>query len=58
MKEKFAAENQLRKEIRAIDDEKKRINAQIDALKNKADDLRKPAKNEGHSLESLKERIA
>ena len=51
-------ENQIRKQIRIVDDEKKRIYGEIDFLKSKVEELRKPSDSQGYSLESLQRRIA
>lgn len=58
MKEKMTAENQLRKEIRALDDEKKKIVSEIDILRAKSEELRRPGNTVGLSLETIKQRIA
>ena len=43
-------ENQLRKQIRIVDDEKKRIYGEIDFLKAKVEELRRPTDSQGFSL--------
>lgn len=57
MREKMGLENQLRKQIKALDDYKKKINAQIEALQRKRDEFKKPNTSYGYSIESLKSRI-
>ena len=43
-------ENQLRKQIRLVDDEKKRIYKEIEDLKMKIESLRKPSDSQGYSI--------
>jgi DNA repair ATPase RecN len=57
MKEKFNTENQLRKEIRALDDVKKRVSSDLDALQYRFNELRKPSTSESFSLEDLHQKI-
>lgn len=58
MREKMAQENQLRKEIRALDDHKKKINGEMDFLKAKVEELRRPDNSNGYSIEILQKKIA
>jgi len=57
-REKMAQENQIRKEIRALDDHKKKIHGEIDFLKAKVEELRRPNNSEGLSAELLQKRIS
>ena len=50
MKDKFTLENQLRKEIRALDDHKKKINSEIENLANKINALSKPTDSQDYSI--------
>ena len=43
-------ENQTRKEIRVIDEQKKKLYQDIDYLKAKVEELRRPSNNQGYSI--------
>ena len=50
-------ENQARKEIRVIDDQKKKIYTEIDYLQNSVEGFRRPSNNQGYSIEHLQSLI-
>lgn len=58
LREKMNLENQIRKQIKAIYDEKKKLFEEINALKAKVDELRKPSESQGYSIEFLHHKIA
>jgi hypothetical protein len=51
-------ENQLRKQIRAIDDQKKRIYSDIQNLRNGMDQYTRPTDSQSYSKEALLEKIS
>lgn len=50
-------ENQTRKEIRVIDDQKKKIYADMEYLKAAVEQLRRPSDSQGYSVEVLQNKI-
>ncbi len=57
MKDKHIVVSQLSKEIRALDDVKKRVASEIDELQTRYNQLVKPNASENYSLEELHYRI-
>jgi uncharacterized coiled-coil DUF342 family protein len=57
MKEKFVTVSQMSKEIKALDDVKKRVAAEIDALQGRYNQLSRPESAETFSIEELHYRI-
>ena len=57
MREKMTQENHLRKEIKALDDHKKKIHSEMDYLKTKIEDMRRPDNSGGYPIEALQRKI-